>query len=353
MKDGSLVLKVKGKDALMEHITRITYTEAVGELDGMTATLRLPQSDPKTLKKLISSLQPGLPFEISVIDEDGKDVKGVKREGDIIAVHFESIEGVSTATLVGVNYLHRLRSEHITQIWEDGHDKIVKTIAGRSKPSLTAKVHGVKGTPAFTFQQNETDALFLMRLARENNYYCRVIGKELHFGRRDMVSGSLNLDYAKQGLDIRLQANLKDHLNAAHVYWGDPEKDGSKLKKATYKKPPKATNSGGKLGCDLGKKAFGEKSVTIGGYDFPLYNNQSQAEAKGQSEVDSAALDFIEGVVNCRNAQKAMCGATLKVKNAGWPYDGAFVITKVFHEYSFNGLKTEITFKANSLPKEP
>ena len=110
MKDGSLVLKVKGKDALMEHITRITYTEAVGELDGMTATLRLPQSDPKTLKKLISSLQPGLPFEISVIDEDGKDVKGVKREGDIIAVHFESIEGVSTATLVGVNYLHRLRS---------------------------------------------------------------------------------------------------------------------------------------------------------------------------------------------------------------------------------------------------
>lgn len=353
MKDGSLVLKIKGKDNVMDYVSRITYTEAVGELDGMTATLRLPQSDAKDLKSIVPSLQPGEPFAISVIDDSGSEVSGVKREGDIIAVHFEHSDGMLTATLVGVNYLHRLRSEHITEVWEDAHDKIVKTIAGRASPALTAKVQGVKSTADFTFQQNETDALFLMRLAREHNYYCRVIGKELHFGRRDMVSGSIDVDYAEQGVDIRLTANLKDHLNEVHVYWGDIEKEGHQLKKATYNTAPKETNSGGKLGADLGKKAFGAKSLTIGGYDSPLYKNQSQAEAKGQAELDATALDYIEGVINCRLAHKAVCGSTIKIKNAGWPFDGSFVVTKVFHEYTFNGFKTEITFKANSLPKDP
>jgi hypothetical protein len=352
MSNGSLILKVKGKDTLMAFVSRITYTEAVGELDGMTATLQMPLADSDRHKKVIPQLEPGLPFEISVVDADGKPISGVKREGDIIAVHHERVDSNLSVTLVGVNYLHRMRSEHITEIWEDPHDKIVKAIAGRAKPSLTPKVQGVKATAAFTFQQNETDAIFLMRLAREHNYYCRVIGKELHFGRRDMVSGSVEVDYQLNGLDIRLTANLKDHLNEVHVYWGDYEKD-TKLEKVTYSTAPKETNSGGKLGCDLGKKAFGKKSMTIGGYDSPYYTQQSQAKAKAEAELDAAALDFIEGVLNCRNVPDATCGSTLKIKNAGWPFNGSYVITKVFHEYSFNGLRTEITFKANSISKEP
>ncbi|MBM74780.1 MAG: hypothetical protein CMK59_05220 [Proteobacteria bacterium] len=347
MRTGRMVLKVDGKEDLMPFVRRLTYTEAIGELDGMTASLRIPLN----FTKVNSLLEPGKPFKILVQDQ-GKTI--VEREGDVVAVNFERDGRQYRVTLVGLNYLHRLRSEHLTNVWEDAHDKIVKTIAGRAKPSLSAKVEGVDTTPDFTFQQNESDAVFLMRLAREHNYYCRVVGKELHFGRRGTSSGSpLELDF-KQNIDsVRLTANLKDHLNEVNVFWGDIEKDGTKLTKVTYKTAPKAMNSGGKLGCDVGKSAFGVKSVTLGGYDTPLYRTQSSAKAKAKAEMDVAALDFVEGVAMCTDVPKAMCGTMLKIKNATWPFDGSFLITKVFQEYIRNGLKTEITFKSNSLPKAP
>ena len=347
MHKGALSVKIKGKDILNPYIQRLTYIEAVGELDGMTATFQVP---PGQAKKMIPLMEPGLPFEVEILDDKGKSAG--KREGDIVAVHHEKRGNKWLVTLVGLNYLHRLRSKHYTQVWEDPHDKIVKTIAGRAKPSLKAKVQGVSTTADFTFQQGETDALFLMRLAREHNYYCRVVGKELHFGRRDLTSGSdVELVYRKDVMDIRLTANLKDHINEVHVFWGDPEKDGTKQTKVTYKKAPKALNSGGKVGADLGKKAFGAKSLTIGGYDSPMYKNQSQAKAKAQAEMDVAALDFVEGVLTTRAAYKATVGAKVKIKGGGWPFDGTFIMTKVCHQFAFDGLKTEITFKANSLPK--
>jgi phage protein D len=350
MRFSHLALKIDGKADLAPLLRRLTYTEAVGELDGMTAIIRMPQ-DWKDSKKLTSLLMPGKPFKIEIHDEKAK---VLDREGDIIAVSHERNGKSWMVTLVGLNYLHRLRAKHITQVWEDAHDKIVKTIAGRAKPSLTAKVQGVSSTANFTFQQNETDAVFLMRLAREHNYFCRVVGKELHFGRRDVAYGAaVKLNYVEDVFDVRLTANLKDHLNEVHVFWGDHEKDGTKLKKVTYKTAPKALNSGGKLGSALGKSAFGVKSATIGGFDSPLYQNQSQAKAKAQADIDVAALDFIEGVARCRDVPKAACGAKLTLENAGWPFDGSFIITKVFHEFTFDGLRTEITFRSNSLPKVP
>ena len=51
---------------------------------------------------------------------------------------------------------------------------------------------------------------------------------------------------------------------------------------------------------------------------------------------------------------KAICGAKLTIKNAGWPFAGDFIITKVEHIMNQDGvMRTDIGFKANSLPKEP
>jgi len=111
MKEGSLRLKIKGKDDLNQYIQRITYTEAVGELDGMTASFYVPASE---AKKLSSLMEPGLPFEVDIIGEEGKVVN--TREGDVVAVNHERRGAMWTVTLVGLNYLHRLRSQHVTQL---------------------------------------------------------------------------------------------------------------------------------------------------------------------------------------------------------------------------------------------
>lgn len=345
----TIELAVNGKTDLMPFLREVSYTEAVGELDGMTATLVF------TGEGIISDqftdlITPGHPFTMKFLEGGSP---AMEREGDIIAVSYYRRRHGVQVTLIGVNYLHRLRSEHITQIWEDPHDKIVKTIAGRASPSLTPKVQGVDATADFTFQQNETDAVFLMRLAREHNYFCRVVGKELHFGRRDLSYGSpVKLTYGHEVTEIRLTANLKDHLNEVVVYWGDHEKDGTKQTKVSYKTAPSPTNSGGKMGLDLGKSKFGAKVAVIGGVEAPYYKNQSEAKAKAQADLDTSAMDFVEGVAHCLGAPKAACGAKLTIENAAWPFAGDFIITKVEHRARREGkMTTDITFKANSLPK--
>ncbi|MFT4976223.1 MAG: hypothetical protein ACI8S6_002119 [Myxococcota bacterium] len=342
-------LTVKGKTDLMPYLREVTYTEAVGELDGMTATLVFT-GEGIIDDDMTALIEPGLPFGMKFFEGTSP---VTEREGDIIAVSYHRRRHGVQVTLIGVNYLHRLRSEHITQIWEDPHDKIVKTIAGRAKPSLTVKAQGVDATADFTFQQNETDAVFLMRLAREHNYFCRVVGKELHFGRRDLAYGSpVTVTFGEDLMEIRLTANLKDHLNEVQVFWGDHEKDGTKQTKVKYSTAPKPTNSGGKMGVDLGKKNFGKKISVIGGVEAPFYKNQSEAKAKAQADLDAAAMDFVEGVAHCLGVPKAACGAKLTIKNAEWPFEGDFVITKVEHRAAFGGaMSTDITFRANSLPK--
>ena len=346
----TILFKVKGKDTLTPYIRDLTYTEAVGELDGMTATLVF-SSDVLSDGELNALLEPGLPFTLA-FKEGTSPV--VEREGDVIAVsYFRRRHGVEV-TIVGVNYLHRLRAGHKTIIWDKPHSDIVKAIAGEAKPSLKAVVQGVDATADFTFQQNETDAVFLMRLAREHNYFCRVVGKELHFGRRDLAYGSpVKLTFGEEVVEVRMTANLKDHLNKVEVFWGDHEKDGTAQTKASSKTPPTKVNaSGGDLGIDIGKKAFGEKISVIGGVETPYYKNQSQAEAKAHADLNAAAMDFVEGTAYCNGVPKAEVGAKLSILKGGWPFTGDFIITKVEHRATREGaMSTDITFKSNNLPK--
>lgn len=350
-----LVLKLDGKEVKGLYLSRLTYTEAIGELDGMTALLRIPKG---AIAKIAKKLVPGSKFEIDIYDEKGKPVKNLKKEGDIIAVNFEYVRGATVVVLVGVNYMHRLRSEHKTKVWEDDCKKIVGAIG--KKASLKVKCDAFPFTPTTIFQQNETDALFLMRLARENNYICRVVGETLYFSRRKHASTNIKIAMSVVH-EARLTANLKDHLNKVIVYWGNHEEDGSKLKK--YVGTPGSSNvvtlnSSGKIGYKLGKQKFkADKVLTIGGYDMPLYENQSQAKAKADATIEAAAMDFIEGSVKLMTGEpKAFCGATLELSGdpkVAWPFVGKFMITKVMHVYSNFELLTEIGFKSNSLPKEP
>ena len=127
-KKGRLLLNVDGKEDLMPYVRRLTYTEAVGELDGMTATLKVPAAD---VKKVIKLVQPGKPFKVVMYSESTKDVE---REGDIIAVTHSRSGQRWTIVLVGVNYLHRLRSKHVTEVWTKNHSQIVeKVIQGISQ----------------------------------------------------------------------------------------------------------------------------------------------------------------------------------------------------------------------------
>ena len=54
------------------------------------------------------------------------------------------------------------------------------------------------------------------------------------------------------------------------MFWEIPKKMVPQ-NKSDLQEGSEGNQSGGKLGAAIGKKAFGVKSLTIGGYDSPMY----------------------------------------------------------------------------------
>ena len=108
----------------------------------------------------------------------------------------------------------------------------------------------------------------------------------MHFGRRGVAKGSpVELDYKYDINSIRMTANLKDHINEVNVFWGDVEKDGTRMTKVTYKSPPKPINSGGTIGLQYWKDNFWCKICYSRGYDSPVYKIKVQQEQKRRQNL--------------------------------------------------------------------
>ena len=53
-RSGRLALKIDGVELSEKYVNRLTYTEAIGELDGMTALLRVPKGNIKEEEHLLT-----------------------------------------------------------------------------------------------------------------------------------------------------------------------------------------------------------------------------------------------------------------------------------------------------------
>lgn len=338
----AIVLKLDGKTDAMRHVERLEYAEALDQLDALVVEIVIPNNADG--EKLLPTLLPGKPFVVELHEDGAMKESGA---GDIVEVqHIRTTRGGYRVVLVGLDGLHRLHGTQPAQIWEVGHKDIVTKIAQRN--GLTAKADGVDTTATIVLQGDGTDGLFLKQLARENNYFVRVVGKELHFKRHKAAGAKVEITWGQAVHEIRQRASLEGLLTGVMVHGYDPEQEKAITGEA---KPADVQKiSGGDVGVDLAKKAFGDIKLVLNqaGYVAP-----GNAKARAIAELQARAERFIQGTCVVDGHPTALSGRKLTVKEAGWPLSGDFLIRQTRHVLEGGrGYRTHIDFVSDSYPKK-
>lgn len=329
----------------LRYINSISFTESMDKLDALTVVFAVPTVDQDKVFDLIDL---GGTFEVEL----GYSGAGATRlgYGDILEVsHSISPSAPWSITLTGLDGLHRLKGKAETKVWEDDHAAIVRSIAGENSLGTT-DVSDVESSPAETFQDNQTDAVFLRRLATEHHYFVRVVKDELAFGRLaiESVTTPITVEWNKEVESLSLRASLNGMVSTVNVKGHDynaanPEVDG-----VFQHGDIEATAPGGETGPAIWDAKFGTREHEI---DNASRNQTSDAETRAKREMEKRADKFLTGSMTVLGKPEAQSGAKIEIEGLKWPLTGPFLITQTTHSLDPGvGYRTKIDFKANCWP---
>ena len=333
-------VSIGGKAVVMDHVRRVEYIESLDRLDLLLIELELNRNtDPKLT---LSQFQVGKPFKLDLCEGDSV---VWSTEGDLIEVSHERTSQGHRLLVLGVDGLHRLRGSPEPKLWEASHADIVRQIGQRH--GLTVQADGVS-TQAGHELQEDTDALFLRKLAREHNYYVRVLGKELHFKRWQPQGAAIQVSWGAELQEISVRAGLQDLVTKVTVQGYDALQDQAIT--GTASTTDAKNISGGDTGVALAKKLFGELPLSL---NHQGYIAASNATARAKAELQRRAERFVQGRARLQGHPKARAGRPLKITGAGWPFDGTFLAREVRNILQPSGYHTAIDFVSDSLPSGP
>jgi hypothetical protein len=124
------------KDLVSEYIRVLEFRESMDELDSLAVQLSLPRSESSSLVK---KLKPGIPYKLELGSRTA--------EGDVVRVSLRRSGRLGLqATLFGLEKLHRLRNQRLSEVKEQTRDAVVKTLL--DAVGVSATVQGVKPSAA-------------------------------------------------------------------------------------------------------------------------------------------------------------------------------------------------------------
>ncbi len=331
---------VDGSRDLMRYVERIEYSEAIDRLDAVVFELRIGRNT--DAEDLVTSVQAGKPFTVELIEDDAVVTEGA---GDLIEVtHHRRQNGSYVMRVVGLDALHRLRGNQPAQVWEVGHADIVSEIASRH--SLTAVADGVDTTAGFALQGDTGDAVFLRNLAREHNYYVRLLGTDLHFARREAAGTDVVCEWGTEIIDLTFRTSIDKMATKVIVHGYDFVTDELIEGEAAVADLKKI--SGGDTGPDVWQAAFGANEIIL---NQSGYSAATNATGRAKAELQQRAERFVTGRLLVPGKPAAVSGAKLTINGAGWPFSGDFLINETRHVLDpAVGYRTFVGFLSDSLP---
>jgi len=348
-------LDVKGE--LAGYLSSVTLKDSVEALDSATIVFQIPEGI--SYKPAELDLY-GKTWSIDVF-EGGIPVKSYG--GDIIGISWQrSGSAPRTMTLTCIDHLHRLRKARASSKAGDRRFKdkatgadIVKLVANDWK--LTpGDIQSPPGGYSPPLEWKSDDLSLLKKLADDAGYVVRVDSKsgshKLQFTKREAASQlpPVNLIFGVDVLDITGNHSLAEALSKVTL-------TSKNQVKAT--EPVKGVADPAKVTPDNAATHVAAKLVDerLGGAPFEQEFKgdeggkveQSTVQAAAEAKIKEASAKFVDGSMTCVFKPSIVSGRKVKVKGAGWPLDGTFIVKEVTHTFDPGGYRTTITFSANSI----
>lgn len=240
-------------------------------------------------------------------------------------------------TVLAEDNLQQARLERRSRLFPDKSPAdIVRTIA--ADLGLTPVITGLTSPTGTWAQYNESDLAFLRRLLNRLDADLQIVGTELHVSPRgDVRRGALELALHGQLSRARVIADLSEQVTAVTVRGWD----------AAAGAPVKAESSAGthlgpghgRLGADLLRDAFGERSEHIGHFAVQA---DREATALTQAAFDQRARRFLRVDGTAEGNAQLRVGTHVTLTGLGARFDNTYYVVSACHRYDLKqGYRTD------------
>lgn len=240
----------------------------------------------------------------------------------------------------GYDLSHTLyRGRHrrsFTQVTDSDLAKKLAAEAGLKTGTIddTSEVH------EYVFQNNQTNAEFLLQRARRLGYELWVEDDALNFRKPSPNGQSISLAWGDTLRDFRPRLSTAEQVNEVQVSGWDPKNKRAVVGRATRGNgAPQIGIS--QPGADVAKSAWGEAKFAI---VDEFVRSPSEAEALAQAALDEMASSFVEAEGTATANGEIVPGKQVQIDGIGSRFNGTYYVTQVLQEWTADlGLITHFT----------
>lgn len=334
------------------HLSSVSVKESLEALDSAQVTFDLPEGSGAELVPKVDLY--GQKWEIEIM-QDGASVKTYA--GDIVSVQWTRSGGAPRqVTVTGVGFLHRLKRGRANAAANDRRwrGKKASEILQKVAQDWTLGTSGVQATDSAIddFEWKTDDAALVKELAQTSGYIvrCDVDGGNpvlVFASRENYTSGEVELEFGVDILDMNATHSIDRCVSEVAITAKDPSKPDQNVEAKSTPSDLVINNDKAHSGPELLGK--------IGNFPHRVENKdgnrptQSSITEQAKGVMVETAESFCEGSLTCRFNPAITGGKKVKVKGAGWPFDGIFIVKEVTHTFDASGYRTQVTFSSNSI----
>lgn len=245
-----------------------------------------------------------------------------------------------TLTVRGYDLSHKLyRGRYRRSFLNVTDSDLARRLAGEA--GLTpGTIDSTSTVHEYVFQNNQTNAEFLLERAQRLGYELWVEENKLHFRRPAPNGAPIELAWGETLSSFRPRLSTAEQVNEVEVRGWDPKQKREVVGRATNGQgAPQIGIS--QPGAAIAQQAWGQAKIAI---VDQFVRSPAEADALAQATLDSLASAFVEAEGSCIPNPDIVPGRQVKIKGVGSRFEGTYYVTQVTHIWTqAQGMMTHFT----------
>lgn len=346
-------VKLQGRpqgQEVVNDILQVTYKDNINEIDSFEISINNWDAQKRTFKYSDQNLfDPGKELELWM-GYYGRERLRLMIKGEITSLRptFPA-GGQPTLAISGLNLLHRLRREQVSQRYEKMKDSdIAEQIGGRLGITVKTdqKAAAKETTYEYLFQDNKYDIVFLMERARRIGYdlFVEESGENGQSGESRLCFGpSVNvrqqtyqLTYGRSLIQFQPNLTTANQVGEVTVRGWDP-KQKQKIEYTAKRSELTTQGVGAEGGQAVIEQSFNQRQEII---TRPV-ESEDEARQLATETLEDIAKDMIKGSGSTVGLPDLRAGGVVQIDGLGTRFSGRYFVTATTHTISDSGYTTQ------------